>query len=390
MAKVLILGSFSKSLINFRGHLIRRLLADGHQVIAAAPEEDQDVTRQLEDWGASFHLVPMDRQGVNPARDLHTLYRLHRLFGRVEPAVFLGYSIKPVVYGLLAAWLADVPSRYALITGVGTAFTQTQSARQYLLQSLASMLYGLSLRTSQKVIFQNSDDAYLFCARRLVGGPEQVALINGSGVDIEEFQPVPLPTKPHFLLIARLLKTKGIGEYVAAAEQVRRHHPQARFKLVGWPDTGPDAPTSSELERCIHSPSIEYRGYLDDVRPAIAESAVYVLPSYREGTPRTVLEAMAMGRPIITTDVPGCRQTVRSGVNGFVVPPRDVGALARAMTHFIGEPEVVREMGLRSRQIAAERYDVHAVNDTLLAALDLGARTMPPPIPDDARLTGSP
>lgn len=389
MARVVILGSLSQSLLNFRGHLIRRLLDEGHQVVAVAPGNDSDVEETLRDWGASYESVPMDRTGVSPTRDLQTLFRLHQLFTRVEPDVFLGYTIKPVVYGLLAAWLADVPARYAMITGLGASFTEVEGARQYLLQTLASMLYGVSLRTSQKVIFQNPDDAYLFCARRLVGGPEQVALVNGSGVDIGEFSPVPLPHRPTFLLIARLLRNKGIGEYVTAAEQIRQYHHDARFQLVGWPDAGPDSPTREELERWIHSPAIEYRGYLEDVRPAIAESAVYVLPSYREGTPRTVLEAMAMGRPVITTNVPGCRETVEPGVNGFLVPPRDAGALARAMTHFIGEPEVTRQMGKESRRIAEDRFDVELVTDSLVAALDLATRKVPPPLPRDARVTGS-
>ncbi len=389
MARVLILGSLSQSLLNFRGHLIRRLLEEGHQVVAVAPGRDSEVVDTLRAWGASYESVPMDRTGVSPARDLKTLFQLHRLFQEIEPDVFLGYTIKPVVYGLLAAWLADVPSRYAMITGLGSSFTQVEGTRQYLLQTLASMLYGVSLRTSQKVIFQNPDDAYLFCARRLVGGPEQVALVNGSGVDVREFSPVPLPHKPTFLLIARLLRNKGIGEYVTAAEQIRQYHPEARFQLVGWPDAGPDSPDRQELERWIHSPAIEYRGYLEDVRPAIADSAVYVLPSYREGTPRTVLEAMAMGRPVITTDVPGCRQTVEPGINGFLVPPRNAGALARAMTHFIGEPDVIREMGRQSRCIAEDRFDVEFVTDSLLAALDLGERKVPPPLPKDAWITGT-
>lgn len=385
MARVVILSSYAPSLVEFRGHLIRRLVGEGHEVVAVAPEMNADVKDSLQSWGADWESVPMDRNGVNPTRDVQTLWHLHRLFDRLEPDVFLGYTIKPVVYGLLAAWIADVPARYALITGLGASFTNVAGARQYLLQMLASLLYGLSLRTSQRVVFQNPDDAYLFCARRLVGGPEDIALVNGSGVDVEEFRPAPLPKKPIFLMISRLLKNKGVAEYIAAAEQVRAYHEEASFRLVGWCDGGPDAPDEGELNSWLDSRAIEYLGRLDDVRPAIAESSVYVLPSYREGTPRTVLEAMAMGRPIITTDVPGCRQTVESGVNGLLVPPRDPSALVDAMSHFVENRGSVEKMGRQSRRIAEERFDVRQVTDSMLAALELGPRKVPPPLPRSAR-----
>lgn len=391
MARIVILGSYGESLLQFRGSLIRRLLAEGHEVIGAAPAGDLSVRDTLESWGARYKCVPMDRTGINPGRDLQTLYRLHRLFVREKPDIFLGYTIKPVVYGLLAAWLADVPSRYAMITGLGTAFMEVDSLRQLLLQSLASALYSFSLRTSEKVIFQNPDDAYLFCVRRLVGGPEEVALVNGSGVDLEEFRPAPFPKKLTFLLTARLLRDKGIYEYMAAARQVKRRHEGIRFLLVGYRDESPRAVPQEDLEQWIKEGVVEYLGRQEDVRPALKECSVFVLPSYREGTPRTVLEAMAMGRPIITTDVPGCRQTVERDRNGFLVPPKDVQGLARAMTHFIGEEEMIRNMGAESRLMAAERFDVHKVNETLLDVLELRKaprRVEPPPIPDVARRAG--
>ena len=323
----------------------------------------------------------MDRTGLHPARDLQTLRALHRLFVEEGPDIFLGYTIKPVVYGLLAAWLADVPARYAMITGLGTAFTDVQGARQYLLQSVASMLYRLSLTTSRQVIFQNPDDAYLFCARRLVGGPEQVALINGSGVDLDEYRPAPLPESTSFLMVARLLRTKGIVEYLEAARRIKAHHEDVVFRLAGGFDDGPAAISEEEFETLNADGAVEFLGYLDDVRGALAQASVLVLPSYREGTPRTVLEAMAMGRPVVVTDVPGCRQTVEPGENGFLVAPRDIHGLARAMTHFIGEPELVRSMGEKGRALAQERFDVRDVSETLLKILDLRRRVVPPPLP---------
>lgn len=383
MAKILILGSFSRSLVQFRGHFIRRLLDEGHEVVAVAPQPEDDVERTLRSWGAKCRAVAMDRTGINPIQDLETLWELHSLFATEKPDIFFGYTIKPVVYGLLAAWLADVPSRYAMITGVGNAFTDTENIRQFLLQTVASMLYRLSLKMSRRVIFHNPDDAYMFCAKRLVGGPEQLTIVNGSGVDLKEFCPAPLPERPSFLLIGRLLYNKGIREYAEAAYAIRRRHPGARFRLAGWLDDGPAAIDTEELEQWIGDGTIEYLGHLDDVRPAIANCSVYVLPSYREGTPRTVLEAMAMGRPIVTTDVPGCRETVEPGENGFLVPHRNKEALVRAMTHFIGEPQMVESMGRASRRLAEQRFDVEQVTDSLLISLELGRRRTPPPLPHD-------
>lgn len=390
MARVVILGSYADSLLRFRGHLIQRLLQEGHEVTAAAPGPAEGVAATLESWGARFEAVPLERNGMHPGRDLKTLRALHELFRREEPDVFLGYTIKPVVYGLLASWLADVPSRYALITGLGTAFTgDCEGTRQYLLQSLASLLYGISLRTSQRVIFQNPDDAYLFCARRLVGGPEDVAIVNGSGVDLEHYRRVPLPRETSFLLIGRLLTEKGIREYVQAARRIRAHHPSVTFRLAGWYDReSPASLTQEEVESWQQEGVIEFLGRLDDVRPAIAKSSVFVLPSHREGTPRTVLEAMAMGRPVVTTDAPGCRQTVINGRNGFLVPVGDVEALTRAMTHFVGADSLIRQMGSESRALARDRFDVHQVNDTLLDILDLRQRQVPPPLPTKIRRSG--
>ncbi len=387
MARVVILGSYAESLVQFRGHFIRRLLREGHQVVAAAPGPCEAVASTLSGWGARFVEVPMDRQGMHPTRDLKTLKALHDLFRDESPEVFVGYTIKPVVYGLLAAWLADVPSRYALITGLGSAFSGgADGTRQALLQTLASLLYGISLRTSQRVIFQNTDDAYLFCARRLVGGPEDVAIVNGSGVDLQHYRPVPLPRQTTFLLIGRLLRDKGIREYVQAARRIKANHPEVVFRLAGWVD--PESPAAidiDEVERWHDEGTIEFLGRLEDVRQALGKASVFVLPSYREGTPRTVLEAMAMGRPVVTSDAPGCRHTVENGRNGFLVPVGDVEALVRALTHFVDARSLIRDMGSASRELVADRFDVRDVNENLLDILDLRTRPVPPPVPREAR-----
>jgi glycosyltransferase involved in cell wall biosynthesis len=197
-------------------------------------------------------------------------------------------------------------------------------------------------------------------------------VVNGSGVDLAHFSPSPLPSGPiRFVMVARLLSAKGIREYAAAASVVRQKHPDVEFDLVGGTDTNPDSISASELEGWTRARILNWLGQIPDVRPAIARSHVYVLPSYGEGTPRSTLEAMAMGRPIITADAPGCRETVKHGVNGFLVPPRSIDALAHAMARFIDQPALIQSMGAQSRILAVQKYDVHEVNALMLREMEL-------------------
>lgn len=369
----LLIAGFADSLLGFRGPLIAALQAQGLQVHVAAPglAPGSAVRAQLAAQGLAVHDIPLQRTGQNPLADLRSLWALWRLMRRVRPAHVLGYTVKPVIYGTLAAWLARVPRRFALITGLGYAFT-AQRARSRL-GRLVQRLYALALARAHGVFFQNPDDAALFRQLGLLSTDAAVCVVNGSGVDVAAFAPTPLPAGgPHFLLIARLLGDKGVREYAQAAATVRAQHPAARFTLVGWIDDNPDAIAQHELDAWVASGTVDYAGRLQDVRPAIAACSVYVLPSYREGTPRTNLEAMAMGRAIITTDAPGCRETVVDGDNGFLVPVKSVDALEQAMLRFIRDPELAVRMGVRSRQIAEEKYDVHKVNAVMLREMGIG------------------
>lgn len=371
----LLLAGFAESLLLFRGPLIQAMLAKGLQVHVAAPglEIGQPVRTRLEALGVQVHSIPMARTGTNPIADLQTLLALRRLMRQVKPHAVLAYTIKPVIYGTLAAWLAGVPHRFALITGLGYAFTGEATGLRGVVKSVAQGLYKRALGRAHKVFFQNPDDQALFRQLKLLPSTVPSVVVNGSGVDVGSFEVQPLPPAPlRFLLIARLLGDKGVREYAQAARQVRARHPELRFSLVGWIDENPDAIAQSELDGWIADGTVEFLGRLSDVRPAIAQCSVYVLPSYREGTPRTVLEAMAMGRAVITTDAPGCRETVVDGDNGFLVPVKSVDALAQAMERFITEPELAARMGARSRQIAEEKYDVHKVNAVMLQEMDLG------------------
>lgn len=371
----LLIASFADSILGFRGPLLEALLGRGLTVHVAAPDLPPDslVRRALEARGIRVHDIPLKRTGTNPLADVATLLYLWQLMLRIQPSFVLGYTIKPVIYGSLAALLAHVPRRYALVTGLGYVFQQNaaEGERHLALRSLVQPLYALALRCTHKVFLQNPDDQALFRNLGILPPATPSCVVNGSGVDVSEYRVAPLPATPHFLLIARLLGDKGVREYAAAARRVRARHPQVVCSLVGWIDDNPDAIEQRELDAWVADGTLAYLGRQSDVRPAIAACSVYVLPSYHEGTPRTVLEAMAMGRAIVTSDAPGCRETVVDGDNGFLVPVRDVDALEAAMLRLIEEPGLARRMGARARQVAEDKYDVHRVNAVMLQEMGI-------------------
>lgn len=375
-SKFLIIASAAPSFIGFRKPLIQALLAKGLTVHAAAPEllTNERVKTELEGMGVILHDIPMARTGMNPLLDIKTLWALYRLMRRIKPHYAMSYTIKPVVYGGLAAWLARVPKRFSLITGLGYAFVDDGSRKQQVINAIATRLYKHSLSHAHAVFFQNPDDEALFKQQGILRSSANSVVVNGSGVGIDEYPFTPLAENavPHFLLIARLIADKGIREYAEAARIVKLQYPQVQFSLVRQLDVNPNAITQAELDAWVADGHITHHGYQSDVKPFIAASTVYVLPSfYREGTPRSVLEAMSMGRAIITTDAPGCRETVVDGENGFLVPVKNAQALADAMLKFIEQPELAASMGKRSREIAEQKYDVGIVNKQMLDGMGL-------------------
>jgi glycosyltransferase involved in cell wall biosynthesis len=360
--------NFSETLVSFRGPLLGEMVKRGHRVHVCSPHASAQVEDGLAAIGVEHRAIPFSRTGLNPLEDLGTFRALTKAFKGIRPDIVLTASSKPIIYGSLAARRAGVPMCYSIVTGLGYAFIG-DDPKARLVRALVQQLYRLSLKGNQRVFFQNPDNRALFERLGLLRAPEQAVMINGSGVDLGHFAPAPRAGSVSFLLIARLLRDKGVREYVEAARIVRTLHPEVRFRLVGWIDTNPAAIPMGEVQSWMNEGVIEYLGQLDDVRPAIAETAVYVLPSYLEGTPRTVLEAMAMGRPIITTDVPGCRQTVQHGCNGYLVPARNARALAEAMGRFIERPELIKSMGQESRRIAERKYDVREVNHIILSTM---------------------
>jgi glycosyltransferase involved in cell wall biosynthesis len=369
LANVAIICHYAPSLINFRGELIGTLVNSGHKVTAYGPEAGfESVLTRL---GANYQQIQLQRTGTNPMADLTTVVLLARALRHSRPDVVLSYAIKPVIYGSLAAWLAGVPRIASMITGVGYVFAG-KTLKQRAIFRMVYPLYRAALAKNQVVMFQNPDDRRLFSSLKMISENQRQVLINGSGVNLERYEFSPAPVQPlSFLLIARLIWDKGIGEYVAAAKVLKRKYPEVAFRLLGPYDSNPSSIGSETIEEWVRS-GVEYLGETDDVRPYLADTSVYVLPSYREGTPRSVLEAMSMGRPVITTDAPGCRETVQDGVNGFLVPVQDIKGLRDAMERFIVNPELIPEYGAKSREIAEEKYDVRKVNRVIVDALGLG------------------
>lgn len=370
---LLIVASAASSLWNFRGPFIETLIACGIKVHAAAPSllADERACLWLEARGVVCHDLPLARTGLNPFHDLRALFLLRRLMRHVGPGLILTYTVKPNIWGAFAAASLDVPS-VAMVTGLGYAFTDTGrgSVVQRIVRSVVCRLYRAATDRNCKVIFQNPDDRDDFIAAGCLRDPSKAGIVNGSGVDMAHYARVPLPEAPVFLMIARLLNAKGVREYAEAAAALRTRHPQARCLLAGPFDPGPDGISRRDLDAWVAG-GLEYLGALDDVRPAIAQARVYVLPSYREGTPRSVLEAMAMGRAIVTTDVPGCRETIRHGVEGYLVPPRDATALADAMDLMLREPARTTQMAEAAFARAQEKYDVGSVNREMMNLLGL-------------------
>jgi len=373
--RIAVIGGWAPSLIKFRGPLLAALVARGHEVIAMAPERDggePEVRAGLAALGVRFAPIELQRAAIDPIGDARALVGLVHRLRAIGPDLVLGYTIKPVIYGSIAARLAGVPRRAAMITGMGSALTQVHTAKQRLVASLARALYRAGLAQCQVVIFQNTDDRDELARVGAVPGHARIAIVRGSGVDLAHYAPSPLPSGPPvFLFLGRLLRDKGIAEYVAAARSVRARHPDAICRIAGWLDPNPQSLSRRELDAMVAEGTVEYLGAPDDVRPHLAAAHALVLPSYREGTPRSVLEAMSMNRAVITTDAPGCRETVIDGESGLIVPVGDAAALADAMLRLVESRDLLERLATAGHARAVELYDARKVAASVLAALDL-------------------
>lgn len=360
-------------MLNFRGPLLVEMKRRGHDILVLAPDHDETTRAALRQIGVEPVDFAMSRTGTNPLADAGTLLQLCKLLRRHRPEVSLAYFIKPVIYGSITAWLAGVPRRYAMIEGLGFAFSKDaeRTWRRSILFSAVLMLFRLALFCATRIIFLNPDDRAEFLQRELVA-KDKTDLLGGIGVDLSEWRARSglAPARTTFILVARLLRDKGIEEYFAAARLVRKDYPDTRFILVGEHDKNPAAVPMTLIRQWVDEGIVEWPGFVA-VRPWLEQASVFVLPSYREGVPRSTQEAMAVGLPVITTDVPGCRETVVHGVNGFLIPPRDPSSLADAMRRFIENPDLIASMGVAGRRMAEERFDVHQQNDKLLRMIGL-------------------
>lgn len=367
MTKTVVLSiNTTWNIVNFRTGLIRRLQAEGYRVVAVSPPDDHVGT--LVAIGVEHVPIAIDSKSLSPAHDLLLLRDYWRILRRVRPVAYLGWTIKPNVYGSLAAHALGIPV-VNNISGLGTAFIKVG-----LLTRLVRGLYRTALARSATVFFQNRHDRDQFVAERLARA-ERTALLPGSGIDLAAFAPAGLEaeTAPFvFLLVARLLRDKGVMEYADAARIVRERRPDIRFRLLGGLGiANRTAIDRATVEGWVAEGVIDYLGEAADVRPHLAAASVVVLPSYREGMPRSLLEAAAMGKPLVATDVPGCTEIARAGENAVLCAPRDASSLAKAMLAMLDlSPAGRAAMGRRSRRIAEEEFDTAVVEARYLEAID--------------------
>jgi glycosyltransferase involved in cell wall biosynthesis len=357
------------SIHNFRGPLIRELTSRGIIVYTLAPDFDERSNAAIKNLGAHPIKISMSRTGLNPLRDLFDLGLLIRQLRTLDIDTTIACFIKPVIYGTIAAKLCGVQNRFAMIDGAGYVFNDGENLKysRKILRHLVTWLYRLALNHVNRLFMMNRDDQELFVKTKMVE-PQKVVLFNGTGVDLKYFNMCPpFADSLCFIMIARLLREKGVYDYVTAARIIKSKHKDVRFILLGAIDSNPGSLSISEVNGWVNEKIIEYPGQVLDVRPWIAQASVFVLPSYREGLPRSTQEAMAMGRPIITTDAIGCKETVEEGINGFKIPVRNPEALAKTMLLFIEQRDLIDKMGTASRQIAEKKFDVNQINTKILS-----------------------
>lgn len=341
----------------------------GYRVVGFGPERDDDVIDGLAAIGAGFDDWPLARTGLSPQLDAHSLLVLTQKLRRLRPDVVVTYTMKPNIWGSYAAKLAGVPRVVSLITGLGYVYTDTTPRARLVRKPVSALLRG-AMALNDRILTYNQGIDDIFTAEGIFNERSPIERVAGSGVEMAHYARLPLPKgPPTFTMVARLLEIKGVREYIEAAKQVRQTHPHARFLLVGDYDPNPSGLGRQEVDSWVNAGIVDYRGSVLDVRPILAETSVFVLPSWSEGISRSTLEAMASGRAVITTDAPGCRETVKHGETGYIVPVRSPNDLAAAMRHFLDEPHQIATFAEASYRFCAETYAVERVNARVVAAL---------------------
>lgn len=361
---ILVLSSHTPSLFWFRMDMMRSFIKAGAKVYAVANESEELWKGKFDNEGIDYRAIPVSRNGLNILGDVRTFNTLRNIISCIKPDKIFTYQAKTIVYGILAARSIDKSIEcYPLVAGLGSIF-RGEGIKNRIIRAVLSLQYKMAFKFSSKVIFQNNDDKNELLRYKLLK-PDKIRIINGSGVNLDRFICKPLPTIPAILYVGRLVRDKGIREYLELAQRLKRVKPDVRCLLVGPFDSNPSAISPEDLQPYIDKKIIEYYGEQSDVRPYLAQCSVYVLPSYHEGTPKSVLEAMATGRPIVTTDAPGCRETVMNGINGFLVQVKDTDALFETVIKIIDDGCLSRKFALESRRIAEDKYDVNKVNASI-------------------------
>jgi len=375
--KIIILGTIAYSFYGFRADLIQELVRQQHTVYAFTSEYTQDELKKIEMLGAIPVTYSLNRGGLNPLADITAAYHLSKVIKKIAPDVVFSYFSKPVIFGTLAAKIAKVPQVVGMLEGLGYCFTDQPeglSKKVKVIKGIQVLLYKIALPRLNRLIFLNTDDPNDLLKRYKIQ-VKQVNVLGGIGLNLSQYKYqsiVNIEEPIKFLFIGRLLKEKGIHDLISAIKIVKKVYPEAYFTILGEIDaSNMGALQKSELDELIASNIVNYPGHVDSVKDWIANHHVFVLPSYREGVPRSTQEAMAIGRPIITTDVPGCRETVIDGVNGFLVEKWNPKALAEKMIYFIEHPEQIKEMGDESYKLAQEKFDADKVNKRLINMLGL-------------------
>ncbi len=364
--RILIICGAAKSLVTFRGDLIKRLLSEGHEVICAAPfpESNTEFRDELEKMGTQTFAYPLNRAGISPISDIKTIFFLRRKIEEYKIDLVFPYTIKSVIYGSLAAKKNNT-SVISLITGLGFTFSGV-STKANILQKVTSFLYKKALRKNKAIIFQNEDDRNLFLRKKIISPRQNTYLVNGSGVNLNEYKTRIKKNDGEriiFVIVSRLIAEKGIKLFMDAAKKLKKKYPKSEYHIIGPIDTSPSGIKKSTIDKFVSKGIITFHGEQRTVIGFLQQSDVFVLPTYyREGVPRSILEALSIGMPIITTNTPGCRETVVNEENGILVTPKDFNDLHRAMESFLKHPERIEVMGINSRKLASEKFDVNKVN----------------------------
>lgn len=375
--KIVLIGTVASSFLGFRKDLIAELLRSKHQIYAFTSEYSEDELQKIRAIGAIPVTYSLNRGGLNPLSDIKATYLLSKKIKAIAPDLVFSYFAKPVIFGTLAAKMAKVPNIIGMLEGLGYSFTEQPegvSKNTQLIKKIQITLYKMVLPLLDTLIFLNYDDPKDLLDAHSIN-VKKVEVLGGIGLNLEHYpyQPISNIESPiNFLFIGRLLKEKGIHDFVLAAKKVKEKYPDSSFTVLGAIDTANlGALQQSELDDLIALGVVNYPGHVSDVQDWIVNAHVFVLPSYREGVPRSTQEAMAIGRAVITTDVPGCRETVVDGINGFLVEKWNPQALADKMIYFIEHPEQIKKMGYESYKIAQEKFDADKVNQRLLKLMGL-------------------